>query len=88
MLRRTFHTISGITRNMYINKNLYRVQYVIPLYDDKIGRVESIEIKTNDAVREIILTFDNPEMTQYIKKLEQEQEQDPGMVVQKYHYLS
>jgi hypothetical protein len=69
---------------MYIHRNLYRVQYVIPLYEDKIGHIESVEIKTKDAVREIILTFENPELIQNIKK----QQEESVEIVQKYHYMS
>jgi hypothetical protein len=47
-----------------MEKNLYFIRYVVPLHDDKIGLCESVEVKDN----QIIITFENPEITQWLKK--------------------
>lgn len=78
MLRRAFHVIAAHTRDMQMEKNLYRIRYVIPLLNDKVGTLESIEMKTgtHGEKPEIVLTFANNEITQFIEPPE------------KYHYKS
>lgn len=78
-MRRAFHVISSQTRNMEIQRNLYRIRYTIPIADCKLGRLESLEVKHN----EIIITFENPEITKYIKQKPEEPEAEL-----KYHYAS
>jgi hypothetical protein len=60
-----------------MEKNLYRMRYIVPLHDDNIGELESFEVKD----KEIIITFVNPEVTRWLKKKDEEH-------VEKYHYGS
>jgi hypothetical protein len=78
MLRRAFHVMSSQSRNFEIERNLYHIRYVIPKRDCKLGDIKQVEVKQD----EIIITFVNPEITQYIKK---SSEPEPEL---KYHYAS
>jgi hypothetical protein len=79
-LGRAFHVITSQTRNFEIERNLYHIRYVIPKRDCKLGNITQVEVKHD----EIILTFENPEITQYINK-KPHQEPEPEL---KYHYAS
>jgi hypothetical protein len=79
VLRRAFHVMSSQTRNMDVERNLYHIRYIIPKRDCKLGSIRHIE----DNDEEIIITFINPEITQFVKKPAAEPEQ-----IEKYHYPS
>jgi hypothetical protein len=81
MLRRAFHVMTSHVRSANVEKNLYHIRYVLPLQDDKIGHLKTIEI-TDD---EIIVIVENPEITQWVKKPSTPTEPKPEL---KYHYLS
>lgn len=72
-----FYATHSHVRNAIMEKNLYRIQYSLPLLDDKIGPLESFEIKDN----EIIITFINPEIKEWVDEKEIK-------TLPKFHYLS
>lgn len=77
LIRRAFSIMGSQERNINIERYLYHIKYIIPLRDDKIGNVKQFEIVDN----EIIITVENPEIKQYIKK-------DTNVPELPYHYGS
>jgi hypothetical protein len=79
MLRRAFHVIASHTRSIQMEKNLYHIRYVVPVHDDKLGRLKTVDVKDD----EITLTFENTEITQHIKKTTEPKEE-----ITRYNYAS